>query len=167
MATDAYIRNHLNKQPARIVVDSRLTLYTSGTILSETSKIAAGICPEATAAVRIQLVHESAMAFAKFYRNSMLAGELEPSLDFDTAMRNSTLFYAVTRLSNTESNQTVKFSCTCTGTKNGRGYQLARKCKHVFAEGLLTKAVATLPYGFNRVDVVPTPGRGAAMRPAL
>ena len=171
MATDAYIRNHLNKQPARIVVDSRLTLYASGTILSETSKIAAGMCPKATdderAAVRIQLVHESATAFAKFYRNSMLGGALEPSLDFDTAMRNSTLFYAVTRLSNAESNQTVKFSCTCTGTKNGRGYQFARKCKHVFAEGLLTKAVATLPYGFNRVDVVPTPGRGAEMRPAL
>jgi len=37
----------------------------------------------------------------------------------------------------------------------------------VFAEGLLTKAVATLRDGFNRIDVVPTPGRGAAMRPAL
>ena len=101
--------------------------------------------------------------FAKFYRNSMLGGALEPSLDFDTAMRNSTLFYAVTRLSNAESKQTVKFSCTCTRTKNARGYQFARKCKHMFAEGLLTKAMATLPYGFNRVNVVHTPGRGAAM----
>ena len=97
MATDAYIRNHLNQQPARIVVDSRLTLYASGTILSETSKIAGGICPESThderASVRIQLAHESASAFAKFYRISILSGVLESSITFDTAMHNSTLFY--------------------------------------------------------------------------
>jgi len=97
----------------------------------------------------------------------MLGGVLEPGIDFDTAMRQSTLFYAVTPLPNAESNAYVRFSCTCVGDKNNRGYQYSRKCKHVFAEGFITKTIDTLPYGFNPVDTAPRPGRGAAMRPAL
>ncbi|CEG01926.1 unnamed product, partial [Ostreococcus tauri] len=41
-----------------------------------------------------------------------LRGVLEPGIDFDTDMRQSTLFYAVTPLPNAESNAYVKFSCT-------------------------------------------------------
>ena len=170
-ATDVFMREHVNKHPERIPIDSQLTLYVRADVMLHTKRLSQELCPAGSdaerAVVRTQLLHEAATKFATFYRDSMLGGVLEPGTDFDTAMRQSTLFYAVTPLPNAESNAYVKFSCTCVGDKNNRGYQYSRKCKHVFAEGFITKTIDTLPYGFNPVDTAPRPGRGAAMRPAL